>query len=60
MVRWLRKRDSEGETSGFEPFVVGGRVVERSVITGRTGDEVMSDEGVVGFLGRKGWRAVVE
>lgn len=41
-------------------FVVLGRDVERSIVTGRTAGEVMRDEGVEGFVGRKGWRAVVE
>jgi len=41
-------------------FVVLGRDVERSIVTGRTAEEVMRDEGVEGFVGRKGWRAVVE
>lgn len=45
---------------GFETFFVRGRDVERSVVTGRTADEVMADEGVEGFVGRKGWRAVLE
>ena len=45
---------------GFEAFFVRGRDVERSVVTGRTADEVMVDEGVEGFVGRKGWRAVLE
>ena len=45
---------------GFEPFFVMGMEVERSVITGRTADEIMSDEGVEGFVGRRGWRAVTE
>jgi len=45
---------------GFEPFFVMGREVERSVVTGRTADEIMSDEGVEGFVGRRGWRAVIE
>lgn len=42
------------------PFVVKGRAEERSVITGRLADEVMEDEGVEGFVGRKMWRAIVE
>lgn len=56
---WVRRRD--GETIlGFEPFYVMGREIERSVLTGRTADEVMADEGVEGFVERKGWRAVTE
>lgn len=41
-------------------FLVRGRDFERSVLTGRNADEVMSDEGVRGFMGRRGWRAVVD
>lgn len=41
-------------------FVVRGREVERSVVTGRTGEEVLRDEGVEGFVGRGGWRGVVD
>ena len=56
---WTRRR--EGETLlGFEPFFVMGRELERSVVTGRTADEVMADEGVQGFKGRNGWRPVTE
>ena len=56
---WTRRR--EGETLlGFEPFFVLGRDSERSVVSGRTADEVMVDEGVQGFVGRKGWRSVTE
>ncbi|KAL9022866.1 MAG: hypothetical protein Q9180_008524, partial [Flavoplaca navasiana] len=57
---WVRRRDEDGRLLGFEPFVVRGREDERSVVTGRTADEVMVDEGVEGFTGRKGWRAVLE
>jgi hypothetical protein len=66
-VRWERRnkgkekgnRDEE-ERDGFEPFFVHGREVERSVVTGRTANEVLADEGVEGFVGRKGWRAILE
>jgi len=43
-----------------EPFFVRGRDFERSVVTGRSADEVMSDEGVQGFVGRKMWRPIME
>ena len=58
--RWVRRRDEEGRLGGFETFFVRGREVERSVVTGRMGGDVLGDEGVEGFVGRKGWRAVVE
>ena len=45
---------------GFEPFFVQGKEVERSVVTGRTAEEVLLDEGVHGYVGRRGWRAVIE
>jgi len=43
-----------------DPFFVRGRDVERSVVTGRSGDQVMEDEGVEKFVGRKMWRPIVE
>ena len=45
---------------GFEPFYVQGRDVERSVVTGRLGPEVLADEGVIGYIPRQGWRPVLE
>lgn len=45
---------------GWDPFVVLGRDVERSVVTGRNADEVMADEGVDQFMGRKMWRPITE
>lgn len=42
------------------PFYVMGRDYERSVVTGRTADEVMEDEGVAKFIGRKMWRPIIE
>jgi hypothetical protein len=63
-VVWERGRvgveDEGGELGGFEPFFVRGRDFEKSVVTGRVANEVMRHEGVVGFLGRKGWRPVLE
>ena len=56
---WTRRRDRE-RLLGFDPFIIKGREVERSVVTGRTADDVMADEGVQGFVGRKGWRPVTE
>ena len=58
---WVRKRDSEneGETLGFEPFYVRGPDVEKSVVTGRLAKDVLNDEGVKGFVRRRGWRAVI-
>lgn len=60
---WVRRaRDAEvgGGKEADGGFVVRGRDVETSVLTGRNADEVMSDEGVEGFVGRRGWWPVVE
>ena len=61
-AKWIRKRDRqhEGELLGFEPFYVRGPDVEMSVVTGRREKEVLEDEGVKGFVRRRGWRAVTE
>ena len=56
---WTRRKEGE-RLLGFEPFFVMGRETERSVVTGRTANEVLADEGVQGYLGRKGWRPVTE
>ncbi|KAF2436788.1 hypothetical protein EJ08DRAFT_577514 [Tothia fuscella] len=53
---WVRN----GSGNGFEAFFVRGAEVERSVITGRLCAEVMADEGVEGFQGRKKWWPVLE
>ena len=56
-----RSGSDEGRWLGsWEPFFVLGREYERSVITGRNADEVMEDEGVEKFVGRKMWRPVME
>lgn len=58
--RWVRRRSVDGEhLFGFEPFYVRGPEVETSVVTGRLGREVFEDEGVHGFVRRKGWRPVL-
>lgn len=51
--KWVRSGSREGD--GFEAFVVLGREMERSVVTGRLAKEVEVDEGVEGFVGRAGW-----
>lgn len=56
---WTRRKEGE-RLQGFKPFFVMGRDLERSVVTGRTADELMADEGVQDFVGRKGWRPVTE
>lgn len=68
-VWWERKGEQEEEekeaTGGAEenrlewPFYVRGPECERSVVTGRLGRDVLRDEGVVGYVGRKGWRPIL-
>ncbi|KAK1636150.1 hypothetical protein BDP81DRAFT_34133 [Colletotrichum phormii] len=41
------------------PFYVRGPDVERSIVTGRKGAEVLRDGCVEGFVGRTGWRPVL-
>ena len=55
---WERSRRGN-KLLGFDPFYVRGRDVERSVITGRLGADVLHDEGVEGYIGRSGWRPVL-
>ncbi|KAL4733550.1 hypothetical protein BDV11DRAFT_199825 [Aspergillus similis] len=58
--RWIRKIDKRsGARTGFDPFHVRGPEVERSVVTGRRGPDVVCDEGVDGFVPRKGWNPVL-
>jgi hypothetical protein len=62
---WER-RDRELEPSKGDaarlsyPFYVRGRDYEKSVVTGRLGQDILSDEGVVGFTPRMGWKPVVK
>lgn len=58
--RWIRGIDKQtGVRTGFDPFYVRGPEVERSVVTGRRGPDVIRDEGVQGFIPRKGWTPVL-
>ncbi|KAK1715517.1 uncharacterized protein BDZ83DRAFT_635508 [Colletotrichum acutatum] len=55
-----RKKEEVDESGRLRfPFYVRGPDVERSVVTGRRGGEVLRDEGVEGFVRRKGWRPVL-
>ncbi|GAM43171.1 hypothetical protein TCE0_047f17761 [Talaromyces pinophilus] len=58
---WKRKppSSSDQDTLGFEPFYVRGPEFERSVVTGRTGNDVLVDENVEGFTPRRGWKPVL-
>jgi hypothetical protein len=65
-TKWVRGRNQTGSggseserLGGFEPFVVAGRDIERSLVTGRLAQDVLRDEGVVGYKGRAGWRPIV-
>jgi hypothetical protein len=59
--RKARSGPDEGRwVGGFKSFYVRGRDYERSVVTGRLADEVMADEGVEKFVGRKMWRPILE
>lgn len=59
--RKARSGFDEGRWIGdWEPFYVLGRDHERSIVTGRLADEVMEDEGVKKFMGRKMWRPITE
>lgn len=59
--RKARSGPEEGRwIDGWDPFFVLGRDEERSVVTGRNADEVMADEGVKKFVGRKMWRPIIE
>ncbi|KAJ5128772.1 hypothetical protein N7476_007389 [Penicillium atrosanguineum] len=57
-MKWARRQDNRG-LSGFEPFYVRGPDIERSVVTGRLGSDVLSDEKVQGFQRRNLWRPVL-
>lgn len=53
-------QDSDHGQSRLQwPFYVRGPDHERSIVTGRLGSEVLKDEGVVGYVGRKGWRPIL-
>lgn len=66
-VWWERQEvadeDEKGSNQGQGrlqwPFYVRGPDHERSIVTGRLGAEVLRDEGVVGYVGRKGWRPIL-
>lgn len=41
------------------PFYIRGVEHERSVVSGRKGEDILQDEGVTGFVQRKGWKPVL-
>lgn len=58
--KWVRRSNGDnGPLLGSEPFYVRGPEVERSVVTGRLGRDVLHDEDVRDFVARRGWRPVL-
>ncbi|KIW72201.1 hypothetical protein PV04_00413 [Phialophora macrospora] len=53
-------RKGKGDAGGFKPFYVRGREVETSILTGRLGADVASDEGLVGYKPRGGWKGITD
>ncbi|KFA53666.1 hypothetical protein S40293_03865 [Stachybotrys chartarum IBT 40293] len=51
-------RDAKHDRLSY-PFHVRGVNHERSVVTGRTGADILHDEGVTNFIPRKGWHPVL-
>ena len=59
--RKARSGPDQGRWVGSgDPFFVRGRDCERSIVTDRSADEVMDDENVEKFVGRKMWRPIME
>lgn len=59
--RWKRSSENErGRPGDWNSFYVRGRDHERSVVTGRLAADVMADEGVSMYKGRKMWQPILE
>ncbi|KXJ91218.1 DNA polymerase ligase-domain-containing protein [Microdochium bolleyi] len=64
-VEWVDQERADGTKQGGGdgrlkfPFYVRGVEVERSVITGRLGADILRDEGVVDYVNRQGWHPVL-
>ena len=65
--RWRGRRringgdgDDDVRDPAYTPFVVRGANHETSVVTGRRAADVLADEGVTNYIGRRGWRPVLE
>lgn len=59
-----RRKPASGDQNAEQcrlsfPFYVHGADSERSVVTGRTGAEILRDESVTDFKQRRGWKPVV-
>jgi hypothetical protein len=59
MEKTWKRAENSGNLLGFEAFYVRGPEAERSVVTGRTGHEVLEDENATGFVPRRGWRPIL-
>jgi hypothetical protein len=59
MEKTWKRADNSGDLLGFEAFYVRGPAAERSVVTGRTGQEVLENEHATGFVPRHGWRPIL-
>ncbi|CRG91116.1 hypothetical protein PISL3812_08164 [Talaromyces islandicus] len=57
--RTWKREEKSGHLLGFDAFYVRGPEAERSIVTGRTGNEVLSDENATGFVPRRGWRPIL-
>ncbi|KAL7919659.1 DNA polymerase ligase domain-containing protein [Trichoderma austrokoningii] len=55
-----KPEESESSCRLSFPFYVRGPRFERSVVTGRLGEQVLRDEGVTAFVPRKGWTPVMK
>ena len=53
----VREEQEPGRLS--YPFYVRGPEHERSIVSGRLGREVLRDEGITDYVGRKGWQPVL-
>ncbi|KAB5578512.1 ABC1 domain-containing protein [Coniochaeta sp. 2T2.1] len=63
-VTWVRDvtrppDEKEDNNRWTYPFYIRGSEHERSIVTGRLGDEILRDEGVTDFVHRKGWRPIL-
>jgi hypothetical protein len=66
VTRWVEETPSNHDREPDEssgrlefPFYVRGPEHERSILTGRLSSQIMTDDQVVGFTPRKGWRAIL-
>lgn len=53
-------KNGSGGQRVFTPFIVMGKDVETSVVTGRLASDVYTDEGILGYAGRKMWVPLID